>query len=54
MNAGWQVAGQGKIGTTMTKEEILSVFRKCFPRGLPIRDEDVLYFAEKLLEKSRQ
>lgn len=35
----------------MTEQEILSVFRKCFPRGLPIRDEDVLYFASRLLEK---
>ena len=35
----------------MTDKDILSVFRKCFPRGLAIRDEDILYFAHKLLEQ---
>lgn len=35
----------------MTDKQILSVFRKCFPKGLPIKDEDVIYFALALLDK---
>jgi hypothetical protein len=36
----------------MTDEKILEIFRKCFPRGLPIKDEDVIYFALALLSKA--
>lgn len=39
---------------TMTKEQILSVFRKCFPRGLSVTDDDIVYFAQKLLEKHNE
>jgi len=36
----------------MTDEQILEIFRKCFPRGLPIKNEDVIYFALALLAKA--
>jgi hypothetical protein len=35
----------------MSDEEILKIYRACFPRGLPVRDEDVLYFALALLDQ---
>lgn len=35
----------------MTDKQILEIFRKCFPKGLPIKDEDVIYFALALLDK---
>jgi hypothetical protein len=35
----------------LTDEEILSVYRKCFPRGLPVRDDDIIYLALALLKQ---
>ena len=35
----------------MTDQEILTIFRQCFPKGLPVKDEDVIYFALALLDK---
>lgn len=35
----------------LTDEEILSVYRKCFPRGLPVRDDDIVYLALSLIDK---
>lgn len=35
----------------MTDKDILEIFRKCFPKGLPIKDSDVIYFALALLDK---
>ena len=32
-------------------EDILKIYRSCFPRGLPVREEDILYFALALLDR---
>lgn len=40
-----------KAGTrSISDQDILQIYRKCFPRGLPIKDDDVIYLALALLD----
>lgn len=40
-----------QVSRRLTDEEIIAVYRKCFPRGLPVRDDDMLYFALAILDQ---
>lgn len=40
-----------QVSRRMTDEEIIAVYRKCFPRGLPVRDDDIVYLVLSVLDK---
>lgn len=46
-----QQESSGRSIQRLTDEEIIAVYRKCFPRGLPVRDDDMLYFALAILDQ---
>ena len=45
-----QQAPSGQISGRLTDEQILAVYRKCFPRGLPVRDDDIVYLVLSVLD----